>query len=136
MHRASKARRSTADCSSHHYDNDSGAAYVHQNGASNCFATLHQSLVYLTVSTPSHFDFRFGSTTDLTAPKFDFRSSPKSGLKSHIRPCPVRARTGHLHSKRSRYSITALALATNPSGISRPSAFAVLRLITSSKRAS
>jgi len=34
------------------------------------------------------------------------------------------------------YSITALALATSPAGISMPSAFAVLRLITSSKRAS
>jgi hypothetical protein len=36
-----------------------------------------------------------GSTTDLTAPKFDFRSSPKSGLKSDIGPCPVRAKSGH-----------------------------------------
>src|SRR5258707_928897 len=32
---------------------------------------------------------RSGSSTDLTAPKFDFRSSPKSGLKSDIGPCPV-----------------------------------------------
>ena len=29
--------------------------------------------------------------TDLTAPKFDFRFSPESGLKSDIGPCPVRA---------------------------------------------
>src|SRR5260221_8326357 len=34
---------------------------------------------------------------DLTAPKFDFRSSPKSGLKSDIGPCPVRAKTGSRH---------------------------------------
>ena len=32
-----------------------------------------------------------GSSTDLTAPKFDFRSSPESGLKSDIAPCPFRA---------------------------------------------
>src|SRR5712692_11819455 len=31
-----------------------------------------------------------GSSTDLTAPKCDFRSSPESGLKSDIAPCPVR----------------------------------------------
>jgi len=40
-------------------------------------------------------DVRDG-TTDLTAPKFDFRSSPKSGLKSDIGPCPVRAMCGRL----------------------------------------
>jgi len=32
-----------------------------------------------------------GPPTDLTAPKCDFRSSPESGLKSDIGPCPVRA---------------------------------------------
>src|SRR6478609_6971544 len=50
MHRASKARRSTADCSSHHYDNDSGAAYVHQNGlrtASQLSTNLWCTLRYL-----------------------------------------------------------------------------------------
>src|SRR5712692_263549 len=31
-----------------------------------------------------------GSSTDLTAPKFNFRSSPESGLKSDIGSCPVR----------------------------------------------
>jgi hypothetical protein len=31
------------------------------------------------------------SSTDLTTPKFDFRSSPKSGLKSDISPCPKSA---------------------------------------------
>src|SRR5258705_10591887 len=36
----------------------------------------------------------FGSSTDLTAPKFDFRSSTESGLKSDIGPCPVRATSG------------------------------------------
>ena len=35
--------------------------------------------------------FRFGSSTDLAAPKFDFRSSPESGLRSDIGPCPFGA---------------------------------------------
>jgi len=33
------------------------------------------------------------SSTDLAAPKFDFRSSPESGLKSDIEPCPLGADT-------------------------------------------
>src|SRR2546430_9896533 len=33
-----------------------------------------------------------GSLTDLAAPKFGFRSSPESGLKSDIEPCPLGAR--------------------------------------------
>jgi hypothetical protein len=33
-------------------------------------------------------------STDLTAPKFDFRSSPESGLKSDIASGPVRATNG------------------------------------------
>jgi hypothetical protein len=32
-----------------------------------------------------------GSSTDLMAPKSNFRSSPESGLKSHIMPSPFRA---------------------------------------------
>ena len=42
-------------------------------------------------------DVSLGSSTDLTAPKFDFRSSPESGLKSDIGPCPVRATTRLMH---------------------------------------
>src|ERR1700741_5059753 len=37
---------------------------------------------------------RNGSSTDLTAPKSNFRSSPESGLKSDIAPCPKRANFG------------------------------------------
>jgi hypothetical protein len=33
-------------------------------------------------------DVSVGSSTDLTAPKFDFRSSPESGLKSDIQTRP------------------------------------------------
>ncbi len=66
-----------------------------------------------------------GSSTDLTTPKFDFRSSPKSGLKSDIGPCPVRANRRH-------HSITSSARAMREAGRSRPRAFAVFRLITRS----
>src|SRR6478752_9394568 len=40
-------------------------------------------------------DFRNGSSTDLTAPKSNFRSSPESGLKSDIAPCPKSANRRH-----------------------------------------
>src|SRR3954452_11958828 len=43
-----------------------------------------------------------GSSTDLTAPKFDFRSSPESGLKWDIGPCPVRATTGLMSRQKTR----------------------------------
>ena len=36
-------------------------------------------------------DVRCGSKTDLTAPKSNFRSTPESGLKSDISPCPLSA---------------------------------------------
>ena len=35
-----------------------------------------------------------GPKADLTARKSDFRSSPESGLRADIAPCPVRAITG------------------------------------------
>jgi hypothetical protein len=38
---------------------------------------------------------RFGSTTDLTALKPDFRFTPESGLNSDIAPCPKSANNGH-----------------------------------------
>src|SRR3954466_14666587 len=41
---------------------------------------------------------RKGSSTDLAIAKFDFRSSPESGLKSAcIAPCPFRATTRLMH---------------------------------------
>jgi hypothetical protein len=44
--------------------------------------------------------FGFGSSTDLTAPKSDFRSSPKNGLKSAIALCPVRANSSQATNSR------------------------------------
>src|SRR5258706_11871852 len=52
-------------------------------------------MAYIRLQTRSG-DVSVGSSTDLTAPKFDFRSSPESGLKSDIGPCPVRAISRHL----------------------------------------
>jgi hypothetical protein len=42
-----------------------------------------------------------GSSTDLTAPKSNFRSSPESGLKSDIGACPRRATSGLMHCNNS-----------------------------------
>src|SRR5262249_53507480 len=49
------------------------------------------------------------------------------------RICPLSAKSGHMQrSKMRRYSITSSARASTDDGISNPSAFAVLRLITKS----
>jgi hypothetical protein len=48
-----------------------------------------------------------GSSTDLAAPKFDFRFTPESGLKSDIALCPFRAMKRLMHrSNYLLYSIT------------------------------
>src|SRR6516164_7412478 len=46
--------------------------------------------------------------------------------------CPLCAKSGHSALPEGRYSITSSAIAITPGGIVRPSALAVLRLITSS----
>src|SRR5260221_704426 len=59
----------------------------------------------------------------------DLRSTPESGLKSDIRPCPKSATTGLMQrSKQDCYSITSSARTSNDVGTSRPSAFAVNEL--------
>ena len=45
-----------------------------------------------------------GPTTDLTAPKFDFRFTPESGLKSDIAPCPGCANNGLMHRSKHHRS--------------------------------
>src|SRR5260370_26209639 len=42
-------------------------------------------------------DIRDGSKAVLTAPKSDFCSTPESGLKSDIAPCPKSAKSGFMH---------------------------------------
>src|SRR5260370_23728959 len=76
---------------------------------------------------------RFGSSTDLTAPKFDFRFTPESGLKSDIGPCPFRANKRLMHrSNLIAYSITSSARESKAAGTARPSALAAWRLTMSS----
>src|SRR6266404_5449277 len=66
-------------------------------------------------------------------PKFDFRFTPESGLKSDIGPCPGCANMRLMHrSKQHFYSITSSACASSVGGTVRPSVFAVLRFMTSS----
>ena len=60
-----------------------------------------------------------GSSTDLAAPKFDFRSSPESGLRSDIGPCPFGANSG----SETFHSITWSARARSNGGTVRPSRF-------------
>jgi hypothetical protein len=75
----------------------------------------------------------FGSKTDLTAPKSNFRSTPESGLNSDIASCPDRASNGLMHrNKRRSYSITSSARPSSVAVISMPSALAVFRLIANS----
>src|SRR5260370_30122638 len=63
----------------------------------------------------------------------DVRSTPESGLKSDIRPCPKSATNGLMHCNiQDRYSITSSAVASSEGRIVRPSAFALLRLTISS----
>jgi hypothetical protein len=58
----------------------------------------------------------------------DVRFTPKSGHVQCTRRCPLCANSGH----HATYSITSLAVASSDDGTVRPSALAVLRLITSS----
>jgi hypothetical protein len=63
---------------------------------------------------------------------FDVRYALNSGAKADIADGPSRANKSLMHrSKRHRYSITLSARSRSDSGIARPSAFAVLRLMMS-----
>ena len=68
--------------------------------------------------------------TALTAPKSNFCFTPESGLSRtslEVRFVPQAA-----HAPQQNYSITSSACASSVGGTVRPSAFAVLRLMTSS----
>src|SRR6478672_8580257 len=74
-----------------------------------------------------------GSKAALTGPKSDFRSTPESGLKSDIEPCPFRAKPRLMHrSKTDFYSISSSARPISVLGTLMPSALAVFRLMISS----
>src|SRR6266478_8736784 len=57
----------------------------------------------------------------------DVRFFAHNGLNSDITPCPFRAKTG----SDKPYSITSSARARRDAGTSRPSDFAILRMMTS-----
>jgi hypothetical protein len=77
------------------------------------------------------------STMVLAAPKRHFRSAPMNGHRQTgpVGSVGVNKRLMH-RSNLTVYSITLSARARSVAGNSRPSSFAVLRLITSSKRTS
>jgi hypothetical protein len=66
----------------------------------------------------------------------DFRFSPGNGLRQTRSPGPVRTKSRRMQCSKLRrqtvYSITSSARARSDGGTVRPSAFAVLMLITSS----
>ena len=81
----------------------------------------------------SNADVRFGSIADISAWPCDVRFTPKSGHWWSEFGCPLCAKSRHSAlRKERRYSITLSALTMTDSGTVRPSAFAVLRLMTSS----
>ena len=56
---------------------------------------------------------------------------PKADMCGALARCPLCAKSGLLHrSKQHRYSITSSAAISKPGGTVKPSAFAVLRLMT------
>ena len=70
---------------------------------------------------------RLGSSTDLSAPKSNFRFAPESGLKSDTALRPGWANNGLMHrGKQRRYSITSSARPGSESGTVMPNALAAL----------
>jgi hypothetical protein len=78
-------------------------------------------------------DFCCGSKADVTLLNFDVRFTPNSGHRLRTLGCLLWAKSGLPHRSKLRlYSITSSAVASSVCGIVRPSALAVLRLITNS----
>src|SRR6516165_2917607 len=78
-------------------------------------------------------DVRFGSKADIGVRPRDVRFTLKSGHRNSVVECPLCAKSGLMHrSKKDHHSITSSARLSNDCGTVRPSALAVLRLMTSS----
>ena len=73
-------------------------------------------------------DFRNGSKADITSTNRDVRFTPKSGHSPTRSGCLLWANSG----SRPSYSITSSAMDITPGGMVRPSALAVVRLMTRS----
>ena len=74
---------------------------------------------------------RFGSKADISGGLLDVRYSPKADIGTQLRHVRYGPEADSCSATR-RYSIASSARARNEGGTVRPSAFAVLRLITSS----
>src|SRR5450755_2363960 len=80
----------------------------------------------------SRFSERFRSETAFRCP-LHVRSYPNSGQTRARSVCPLSAKSGLMHrSKWHLYSITSSAMESTPAGMVRPSALAVVRLMTNS----
>jgi hypothetical protein len=78
-------------------------------------------------------DVRFGSLADICGAKRHVRFTPNSGHVQCTSLCPLCANSGLMQrSKRRNYSISLSARASSVGDTVKPSALAVLRLITSS----
>jgi hypothetical protein len=78
------------------------------------------------------FDVRFGSLADICTATAHVRFTPKSRHLQCTSPCLLWAKSGLMRRSKTGYSITSSARASTAGGMESPSAFAVLRLITSS----
>jgi hypothetical protein len=79
------------------------------------------------------YDVRSGSKADILVISRHVRFTPKSGHSAALLQCPLSAKSGCEQSQQgTTYSITSSASAKNDSGMVSPSAFAVLRLTTTS----
>src|SRR5262249_51150523 len=80
---------------------------------------------------PAHV--RFGSKADIHPPSADVRFTPESRHQLGTLGCPLCAKSGHMHHSIDHcYSISSSARPSSDIGTVRPSALAVLRLMTSS----
>src|SRR5262245_486489 len=76
---------------------------------------------------------RFGSSADKATLKGSVRFTSKSRQTGDIPECPLSANSDRMHcSKQAGYSITSSARASSIGGTSKPSALAVLRLVSNS----
>jgi len=105
-----------------------------------CFGTtqLQQGITTCGMGSDGHFawqqsprpNVRFGSKADIGAYTRHVRFTPKSGHWLSVLGCPLVPKADICAAANSRYSITSSARPSNGSGTARPSALAVLRLIT------
>jgi hypothetical protein len=95
-----------------------GASDITEHSARTAKSDIHQCKT----------NVRFGSEADMARSNCDVRFTPKSGHVQCNSVCPLWAKSGHP----SPHSIKSSASESIDAGIVRPSALAVVRLMTSS----